>query len=265
VRDLILGPECFPRILLKGDWTYGVLPDFERDFEGRSGAVGRLRFAFDPMRFISVRRRSLFVIHDLRKRLSAGQASFARPSDAFVALTKLYCEIAEDQLDAVAEKLGEIEDHVLAGRENPDRLELAPLRRDLSRRHREISGLRTAYNRAASRQLQSQAHPFAPHLPLLAQQTEDVEREIASLQERARLIHEEIDTRTASATNRTLQALTIISALLMPPTLVVGAFGMNFKGMPFANDPQGFALALVLCVLVGVAFYAVLIRMRVLK
>ena len=45
---------------------------------------------------------------------------------------------------------------------------------------------------------------------------------IEALQERGRLLHEEIDTQINSATNRSMRALTVISTLLIPPTLVTG-------------------------------------------
>ena len=51
---------------------------------------------------------------------------------------------------------------------------------------------------------------------------EDVDRDAGVLQERGRLLHEEIDTQINSATNRSMRALTVISTLLIPPTLVTG-------------------------------------------
>jgi zinc transporter len=99
--------------------------------------------------------------------------------------------------------------------------------------------------------------------PLIAP-VNDLDREAADLQERARLLHEEIDTLITSATNRSMRALTVISTLLIPPTVVVGAFGMNLPGMPFANSRGGFALATGLCLAVVAAAWALLRRLRVL-
>lgn len=61
---------------------------------------------------------------------------------------------------------------------------------------------------------------------------EDIDHEAAALQERGRLLHEEIDTLINAATNRSMRTLTVISTLLIPPTLIVGAFGMNVPGIP---------------------------------
>ncbi|SOZ59179.1 Putative magnesium Mg(2+)/cobalt Co(2+) transport protein [Cupriavidus taiwanensis] len=44
----------------------------------------------------------------------------------------------------------------------------------------------------------------------------------------------------AHRTNRTMRALTLITALFMPLTLITGVFGMNFDRMPWLQEPQGF-------------------------
>jgi zinc transporter len=56
----------------------------------------------------------------------------------------------------------------------------------------------------------------------------------------------------------------VISTLLLPPTFVVGAFGMNVDGLPWAHDAEGFAVVVLFCaVLVGFS-YALLRRFRIL-
>jgi zinc transporter len=265
VREILLGTEESPRIQFSGGWAFGILPDFEREFDGRVTGPGRLRFAFDDKRFITVRRHALQVADDMHHRLTSGSTEFADPLEAFIALNKRYCELAEDQLDELADRMDSVEDKVLADTQDLERLELGPLRRDLSRRHREISLLRTAYRRSVSRQPHAHAYALAAHLPQLEQQGEDLDRAIMALQDRARLIHEDIDTKITSATNRTLRTLTIISVVLMPPTLIVGAFGMNLDGILFAKSPHGFWLAGGLCVLTIIAAFVLLRGLRILK
>ncbi|AQV95873.1 magnesium transporter [Cupriavidus necator] len=65
----------------------------------------------------------------------------------------------------------------------------------------------------------------------------------------------------AHRTNRTMRALTLITALFMPLTLITGVFGMNFDRMPWLREPQGFwwsiglmgAVVVVLAALWGLA------------
>jgi zinc transporter len=55
-----------------------------------------------------------------------------------------------------------------------------------------------------------------------------------------------------------------MSTLLIPPTLIVGAFGMNLPGMPFEAGRFGFAKASVLCIAVVAGAYVLLRRWRIL-
>ncbi|MBI1361602.1 MAG: hypothetical protein GC155_15095 [Alphaproteobacteria bacterium] len=264
-RDILLGEDCAPRIAFADSWAYGVLPDFGLEFDGATAGLGRTRFALDNKRLITARRHPMQTVHDVHRRVETGGAAFARPLDAFIAINQRYCELAEDQVEDLASDLDHIEDRVLGAEGDLDDVKLGPLRRDLSRRHREVAALRTAYHRASVRHGPDIAHPIIEQLPLLIQHTEDTGHELAALQDRARLVHEELDTRLSGVSNRTLHTLTVMSALLMPPTLVVGAFGMNLKGITFGDDPEGFALVLGVCAATVAAVYIVLRRLRVLK
>ena len=255
--ELIAHTEDRLQVHFEGGWTYGVLPDLERDFAGAVVDVGRLIFAMDGTRLITARRHALRVIDDVRHEFERG-AVLASPIDAFERLVERFLEVCEQQLDQVAAQLDKIEDRVLSDTGRVVQPQLGPARRILSRNHREFQSLRTALSRAIT-QRGAREHSLAARLVDLMQRLEDFDRETASLQDRARLLHEEVDTQITNATNRNLRILTIISTLMMPPTILVGAFGMNVKDIPFANDVNGFWAASLLCV-VGVAGGYVLLR-----
>ena len=264
VLELLIGADSDLRILFSGAWAFGVIPDFEMEFDSKFVDVGRMRFAFDESRLITIRRHPLQVANDLHRQLEGG-LQLDSPFAGFLAISRRYCEMSEDQLDSLAAKLDQIEDSVLAEQAELEQLELGPLRRELSRRHRQVSWLKTAYQRAPRRHGQASAHPIITSLPVLLQQTEDVEHEIAALQDRARLVHEELDTKLTTASNRSLHALTVMTALLMPATLLTGAFGMNLHGIFFADEPAGFAIVSALAALAVVMGYVLLKRFRILK
>lgn len=69
----------------------------------------------------------------------------------------------------------------------------------------------------------------------LSDRLEAVDRDVFALQERARLLHEEIDSKISSETNRHLYILSLMTAFLLPPTLVTGFFGMNTGALPFSE------------------------------
>ena len=52
-------------------------------------------------------------------------------------------------------------------------------------------------------------------------------------------------------TNRRLFTLSILTACLLPPTLVTGFFGMNTKDLPFQNSDGGTWYALLVVITAG--------------
>ena len=75
-------------------------------------------------------------------------------------------------------------------------------------------------------------------------------------------IKDEIAAKVAAETNRHLFVLTILTAFLLPPTLVSGIFGMNVSDLPFTKDPGGFTWALGLIIFSILLVYVI---MRVLR
>jgi len=269
-RALLLGNETRQQLHLADGYAYGLLPDIEKDFEGQTLGTGRIAFYLDDRRLITARHRTMRVADEVRQAAEAG-AALATPTDAFVHHVEHFLAIVEDRLQQLAHDLDHIEDVVLSDRDDIDPKGLGPARRELSRYRREFSGLRGALLRAqnvrhvpGAAQAPAIACPIAPHLPGLAQAVEDLDRDAAALADRARLLYEEIDSRIASTTNRSLSTLTILSTLLLPPTFIAGAFGMNLHGISWENDPNGFWWALGLCFAVVAAGYLLLRRFRIL-
>lgn len=69
----------------------------------------------------------------------------------------------------------------------------------------------------------------------------------------------------AHRTNNTMRALTMITALFMPLTLITGIFGMNFERMPWLGRPDGFWLSLGLMGGVIVAIFAIWLVSRLVR
>jgi zinc transporter len=76
-------------------------------------------------------------------------------------------------------------------------------------------------------------------------------------------LQDEIAAKVAAETNRHLFVLTILTALLPPPTLISGIFGMNVSDLPFTKEGNGFIWAMGLIISSIVAVYALLRVLRV--
>jgi len=144
-------------------------------------------------------------------------------------------------------KVDGIEDSLLRGRLTHQRSELSKLRRVLVRLQRLL-----APEPAALFRLLRQPPPWiATHdLEELRQSTEEfslVLRDLAALQERIKLLQEEIAAQVSEQTNRSLFTLTVVTVLALPINITTGFFGMNVGGVPLAENSHGF-LTMVLIV-----------------
>jgi zinc transporter len=147
-----------------------------------------------------------------------------------------------------------IEDSLLHGRLKHQRAELGKLRRVLVRLQRLL-----APEPGALFRLLRQPPPWisAADLDELRQSTEEfslVIRDLAAVQERIKLLQEEIAAQVSEQTNRSLFTLTMVTMLALPINITTGFFGMNVGGIPFAEYKFGFlTVVLLVALLTGAA------------
>jgi zinc transporter len=141
-----------------------------------------------------------------------------------------------------------IEDSLLSGRLKHKRADLGKLRRLLVRLQRLLAPEPGALFRLLREPPQwIEAHD----LDELRQSTEEfslVIRDLATLQERIKLLQEEMVAQVGEQTNRSLFTLTVVTVLALPINIIAGLMGMNVGGIPMAQNPNGF-LTIVLIVL----------------
>lgn len=94
------------------------------------------------------------------------------------------------------------------------------------------------------------------HFRLFIGKAERLSRSIQGLGESAVHLRESLDAVVNYNLNRIMKILTVITAIFMPLTLIVGWYGMNFKHMPELNQPWAYpALALVFLVVIAAIVY----------
>jgi zinc transporter len=150
-------------------------------------------------------------------------------------LTELFASVVEDRSDAV----DDIEDLILKGTFQEQRSELGRVRRLLARLHRQVRANRLALFRLLAR-LPSWCSDDKADLQQNVERLEGVVQDLELVQERARLLQEEIAGRLEEAVNRNLYVLSTVTTVFLPITLISGIFGMNVGGLPWTQDNFGF-------------------------
>jgi zinc transporter len=246
------------------DCVYGVFTDIVRDFDHASDEFGHLRFAMTERRMISGRHHALHAIENTRQALRGG---LRVPSVAALleAIVTHVADAIDHVIDALAEELDGIEDRILLDQVRAERRRLGTLRRRAVRMHRQLAGLRALFHRLERDMTGAPARALRIGAAGLVQRLDGLDHEVVAIRDRAHLLHEEIAGRLAEESAGSLHILSIITTLLLPPTLVAGIFGMNTKGLPFTDNDTGFWWSMALLVLSAGAALWLLKRVGVLR
>jgi zinc transporter len=92
-----------------------------------------------------------------------------------------------------------------------------------------------------------------------------LDSDVVALQQQARLLQEESDSKLTAKINRQLYVLSVIASLFLPPSVVAGIFGMNVGGLPMLESRFGFVVAMLLIVALPVLVYLALWASGVLR
>lgn len=238
-RELLLDSD--PRIRLEplGNGLVGVLGDLHHDFEADPDGFGVLRLYLGERLVISGRRHPLQSSDRLRHELRAGEA-LGSPIQWLAHLVQHMAETFGKAVGDLNETVDEVEDRILQGRVADEGKELGRVRRLLARLRRQLGANRQALIHARSRLPAWCVEADITQLRLAIERLDATAQDLELVQERARLLQEEIAGRLNEATNRNLYLLSIITAVMLPITLITGMFGMNVAGLPWLQDPVGF-------------------------
>ncbi|MEP6563597.1 MAG: CorA family divalent cation transporter [Mesorhizobium sp.] len=238
--------------------VHGISADLHGEIARQSTTIGRLHFAVSERLLVTGRRHSLAAVEAVHEALAAGLRP-ATAFDLFGAIVLAFCGNTSLRLTAATKQLDEVEDHLVTERLADERRRLKDVRRLAVSLHRPISALAALFQDEdrSDWALSDGAHEV---LRRLAARLERLDREVVMVNDRARLLQEEVAAELADESNRSLKALAVMSALLLPGTLIVGIFGMNTAGLPLTETPTGFLLALLLAAAATGLFYWLLLR-----
>ena len=238
-RDMLLDSDAHDRIDIAGDVLAGVFVDLRLEFTHQTDEMAELRFVLAERLLITGRRHALSSIEATRASVAAG-----RPVSTALDLLETIVDREADAVLLAATQLGHavdhIEDQVLEGYVRDVQSSIGAVRRRAVKLNRQLSRLHGLFRRvelAPAIRLPSDVREAAGRM---AQRLESIHQEVHASQDRARLLQDEVGAQLAGESNRQLNVLSKLTAVFLPATLVTGLFGMNTKGLPFADDEVGF-------------------------
>ncbi|MFT3735823.1 MAG: transporter [Rhodocyclaceae bacterium] len=222
-----------------------IVNDVHYDFSFEAAEISTLWLSVGQRLVVSARRKPLRAVDTLREAVRRGE-QLRSPMELLIHLLRDQEDVLVNVVRRVTQRIDEVEDKLLAGKLGTTRAELGTLRRLLVRLQRLLAPEPASLFRLL------QAPPDwvdAEDSQELRQSTEEfsvVLRDMSALQERIKLLQEELAAHVNEQNNRSLYVLTIVTVLALPINIVAGLLGMNVGGIPFAESGHGFWIIVAL-------------------
>lgn len=244
--DALLAEETRPRVAEYGQGLLIILRGVNLNENEEPEDMISIRLWIDAHRIISIRRRKLKAVQDIRSRLEQG--SGPKNSAEFLVLlaTRLFQRM-EPVLMELDQRTDDIEERIM---ERPDagcrheivdiRKKAIMLRRYIAPQKDVISFLRTCdlswLENIHRRQLQE-------NLDRLTRYVEDLD----AIRERAQIVKDELGNALADRMNKNMYLLSIVAAVFLPLGFVTGLLGINVGGIPGAENHTAFWIVCAIC------------------
>lgn len=258
VVDALTADETRPRC---EKWEHGALINLRgrsREELSTSDPLASVRIWGMKGHVYSVTRKPLIAVGAVEKEVQAGE--IVDPGDLIAA----FATAITSDLDPVVADLG---DELDVCEEAMDADRVFELRRTVTRVRVTAIGYRRFLNpqRAAIETLAALpgdwlADDDRRHLSTAADRAARMAEELESIRERSALLHETLtDLRAEQIDSRSL-IISIAAMVFLPLTYLTGLYGMNVKGLPYADEPWAFDAIMAISVVVTVGTIVYFVR-----
>ncbi|MBB3593988.1 zinc transporter [Rhizobium sp. BK529] len=269
VADALLQEESRPRVENIDDGLLIILrsvcaaPPEEAKAGSEEIDLVPLHIWADERRLVTLRDSGHYItaLRDIRLALDKGKGP--RQTGELLALVseKLVRDL-EPVLDTMDEEVDELDELIFHGEASEVRERLKQLRRRSVQLRRYLAPQRDALNRIE--------HDDAPWLKerdklRFREVIDKLMRFIEyldAIRDRTSILHDDLSTVISERIARNSNRLAALAALLLPPSVVAGLFGMNVGGIPGVNDTWAFIIIVAFVAITSIATLMILRRIK---
>ncbi len=254
VVDALTATETRPRCEAVGDGAFLNLRGRSKEELDTSDLLASVRIWAVKGRVYSVTRKPLIAVAEVEKMVEHHEVR--DPGDLIAAFATAITTDLDPDVATLGDELDDCEEQLDANRVFELRRAVSKVRVAAIGYKRFLSPQRAALEKLAALPGDWLADDDRLHLAAAADRAARMAEELESIRERSALIHETLtDLRAEQIDNRSL-IISIAAMVFLPLTFLTGLYGMNVKGLPYAEEPWAFDAIAGACVLIAVGVVA---------
>lgn len=263
VIEALLEEETRPRCVAMADGLLVILRGVNLNPGAEPDDMVSVRLWIDQARVISLRRRKLMAIQDMRESIAQGDSPRS-PADLLVEITGLMIDRMNPVIENLNEEVDDIEERVLEAPSQDLRSRLSHMRRQAISLRRYLAPQRETLARLHTERTSLLSDAHRNRLREITDRLTRYIEELDSARDRAAVTQEELGGRISDQMNKNMYVLSIVAGVFLPLGLLTGLLGINVGGMPGTQSDWGFAIVCIILVLMLVAVLWLFRKMRLL-
>lgn len=249
MQEALMASETRPRSVVLKDSMLVILRGVNLNYGADPEDMVSIRFWLEEHRIITMRRRKVMAIEDLRLAVEAGSGPVG-PGAFLEELSERLIERMGDVITEVDDAFDALEDEVLLDKTYELRPKLAALRRQVISLRRHIAPQRDVIARLQNEKVKWLSEQERMRLREVGDRTTRHVEDLDAIRDRATVTQEELSSSLSEQMNRTMYVLSIVAGIFLPLGFLTGLLGVNVGGIPGTENPWAFSIFCVVLVLI---------------
>jgi zinc transporter len=254
VIDSLTTTESRPRCDALGEGAFLNLRGRSNEQMTTSDPLASVRIWAIKGQVVSVTRRAVTAVDDVVTAIEGGQIK--DPGDLIAEFASAITEELDPEVGDLGDSLDDCEadldaDKVFELRRNVTKVRVAAIGY-----RRFLQPQRAALEKLAALPCDWLHDDDRVHLNSAADRAARMAEELEAIRERAALMHEALTDLRAEQIDQRGLLISIVALIFLPLTFLTGLYGMNVKGLPWAEEPWAFDMIGGVCIAITVAIIA---------
>lgn len=250
-----------PRVLPSGDDLLVVLRGVNLNPGSDPEDMVGVSMWLEGNRIVTVRHRRLMAVNDLREAVAAGRG-FRTTGEFLSEISNRLITRIGPIVEELDDEVDQLEEEILTTHSTELRTRIGAVRRQAIKLRRFLAPQRDVIVRLCVEPTSWLDDRSRARIREVSDRTLRYVEDLEASRERAAVVQEELHNRLSDQMNKTMYLLTLVAAILLPPSFITGLFGINVGGMPGVESGFGFAIVVLAIVVLATVEIILLKRLK---